>query len=431
MNKSIEIFSTKEFENCQESSFAPIASIQLTPRGFNPGDSSLSDGFEDVLIRNPSHAPNGTPLLQFSCRTKAGVYHLFSVIFNGREEERFTLRDIPLGETVAFIYPREANRSTRLPSLIFVDMRRTTVDGQETPIHTNSRTPKSIRDGFPLLHYTTTLDLDDGVGLLAIGTGRGHLCFARFLPDGIISGGSFIDELPTHRSNQGELSAEPVAMDIPAYYHCHRGQMEKPVKDIGVIRDVTIHWPVPENIQDINPWSCNWEKFEAAYDWVAPTNRWPANDPEFSIWIPTTASACISLTTFGDIIPLAYRLDSDIVLFRVGPRLYFSSRDEEDGEPILSFSALPISFEASVLDGRLLEAYRQPDVLKNMWGKRYKYRGISALVGAARRMEDLIDTVNRHPDEFEATLERTGDDPDLWTSDDLKLIADKWLFVDD
>lgn len=50
--------------------------------------------------------------------------------------------------------------------------------------------------GLPLLHNTTALDFDDGVGLLVIGTSTGELCFRRYLSSNAITPGSIVDDLP-------------------------------------------------------------------------------------------------------------------------------------------------------------------------------------------------------------------------------------------
>ncbi len=66
-----------------------------------------------------------------------------------------------------------------------------------------------------------------------------------------------------------------------------------------------------------------------------------------------------------------------------------------------------------------------------MHKKRYPYSGVTTLTDAVERMQDLLETINRNLNQFEPELRKTGRDPDLWSSNDLKLIFDKYIFVDD
>lgn len=239
MNKSVEIFRNKDLESCGGSNVIAIASmpIPLSPlRDIYP---SFPGDVEEALIHNVTvcTSEDGFPLLHFSCRTKSGRYMLFTIGFIGPDDVGFVLSEGLLGEGDKRLYPQEASRSSvgissnyevhlraergyhRLPSLILVNLRRGLVKAQDrTAYYISAAAPNSLTDGFPLMHYTTTLDFDDGIGLLVLGTGKGYLCLARFLPSWMVVAGSLLDNLPEQDSSQGELSIVSARIYIKPTY---------------------------------------------------------------------------------------------------------------------------------------------------------------------------------------------------------------------
>ncbi len=279
MNRTVEIYSIADCESIGDEIVAIASLPVIVSRTYGAGDSDIMD-VEEASFHGYDwcRSREGRPMLSFSCRIKNGCYSLFSVLFTGSD---FLIREAFLQDALdteefpssgnKFVVGLASNYEVHLraeggysilPSLIFVKIDRSHVDNAVVSVDR----PRAIKDGFPLLHFTTGIDYDDGVGLLVIGTCKGYLCIARFLPEEMIAVGSLTDELPTQTIIDEELSLVslflfdaslcslmvnatkiPVGMDIPSYYlHVQKSKYDFDLP-LQLIEETVKTWPsLPE-----------------------------------------------------------------------------------------------------------------------------------------------------------------------------------------
>lgn len=229
MSKTVEIYRLADLEKT-DNEMSSIASLPIiVSRTYEEVNTDVMDVEEASFHSSEQRkTAEGYPILSFSCRIKISCYSLFSIIDTGSEfiiREGFLKMDkgvqhseFPSGGNKFAVGPAsnyEVHLRARggydlLPKLIFVKVDR----NREGDAFVGAACPRAIEEGFPLLHFTTSMDFDDGVGLLAIGTCKGYLCFARIFPEEMISSASLMDQLPTRKSPHEELS-------VVSLHQCH------------------------------------------------------------------------------------------------------------------------------------------------------------------------------------------------------------------
>lgn len=115
----------------------------------------------------------------------------------------------------------------------------------------------------------------------------------------------------------------------------------------------------------------------------------------------------LAMCTFGDIIPLAYRLDPEVVIYRIGPRYYMVTieKDEEDGFTFTD-GALPNLDINQPLSEEFLENLIRSNGQDNL--DRYGNVGEIELLDAAERIDSLLDVVAQNAYRLELEQSKIG-----------------------
>ncbi len=226
------------------------------------------------------------------------------------------------------------------------------------------------------------------------------------------------------------MTKVPVDIDIPPYYLLVQKSKHDFDLPFQLIEETVKTWPsLAEGSLTSGPWSSDWLRYDRVRHWVIPADRWPMNDTAstsggYYNFFPAAAYIRLSRTALGEIIPLAYRLDPEIVVFRIGPRHYMVTiyRDTDEAEFVCG--ALPNLDAGAPLDGGLLENISRSNIQDNL-SKRYGNTGDAELAEAAERIDYLLDVVARNACRLESELSKVGSDANWWSLEDLQMIHKK------
>ncbi|KAL5510908.1 hypothetical protein ACEPAG_4665 [Sanghuangporus baumii] len=218
------------------------------------------------------------------------------------------------------------------------------------------------KDGFPLLHLVSSIDFDDGYGLILMGNVLGDVRLASFLPEPIITPESMRKLGMLVRPDvDREMSFEsPVTLDLPYFYELRKDHTlcDQVYRDVST--RITSEWTDPRvGTLTIGRWSNNWIEFDDIGSWIQPLSRWGPLDRDF-----LEESGCTDirnrLQILGEIIPVLYGTRNHAeVIFRVGQRMYYSlTRRKVDDGDLFEFyddgylGILPITYDQFVDDPR-------------------------------------------------------------------------------
>ncbi|KLO11327.1 hypothetical protein SCHPADRAFT_855527 [Schizopora paradoxa] len=441
MSKTVEIFRIADLQR-DSKSVSSVASFRVIIPRTHVEDNTDGADLEEAMFHTYGQCktPDGHPILSFTCRTKTRSYSLFSIIFS---DPNFTLlegslnvtknlrpHDFPSGGS-SFAVGRASNYEVHLrirddyellPELIFVKIDRFCEDNALL----SASCPRAVTDEFPLLHFTTSMDFDDVTGLLVVGTCKGRLCFARFIPEEMIASGSLMDELPAQSSRGDELSIASIDMDIPPYFiHAQKSKYDFALPSQYIEETVETWPPLPRGSLASGPWSNDWSQYENLRHWVVPANRWPMIDVGGFYHVDSIVPRIrLVMDTLGDVIPLAYRLNPEIVVYRIGPR-YYMVTVTKDVLNMLNFEDMPLPNldVTSPLQSEFFEALTRSNVQPHP--RRFGKSGEVGLFHAAKWVDRLLEVVAQNAEELKIELSEIGPDPNFWSEDDFIMIVEK------
>jgi len=287
----------------------------------------------------------------------------------------------------------------------------------------------------PLRQFTTSLDFDDSTGLVLFGTSKGEIVIAYFQayaalarrPDWL----QFeLPELPVNEGCDG-LSTVHISMYIPAYYEC-RGNLND--AEPSVLRRITSEainsWGTASLEVQLPPsWSSNWEQYDHVLKWIRPTPRWSPSVFQFYPRWDSALDVRRMTSIRGELIPLVYyadgKPDSQLVVFRVGVRLYITLIRNDPGEgDAVNIGALPFRFDQP-LDLTLLDEFAHSIIpLSNFSSQRHGDECVDMVDLVARETNDLLEYLAANPHELLDLRHQTGENPELWSEDDWRLLTD-------
>lgn len=200
-------------------------------------------------------------------------------------------------------------------------------------------------------------------------------------------------------------------MDLPMYYGWRDAEtkdcvLSEMVSEAKRLWTCSVDSPLPTS-----DWSNDWSRFDALADWILPISRWGYSDPHFAprLGCAMTITIRSRLPILGDIIPIAYRTDEhETVVFRVGDRLYFCTKNVEDGHDI---AAIPLTPQ-ELLQPASLAALADGAILSNDLSQRCEDRGAQMISFVNSTMRSIVKYVDAFPDEVEVK------NPEEWTKDD-------------
>ena len=146
--------------------------------------------------------------------------------------------------------------------------------------------------------------------------------------------------------------------DLPVFYDLQRKYTFFGELPSEIVTHLVSEWQDPKiGPLMVGDWTNNWVEFECIWDWIMPLSRWGPLD------VCYTGSATVvvvrdRIQTFGDIIPVMYRLDNHYeAIFRAGQRMFYcraprNESDEEDFEmdDVCILGVLPLTYDRFVDD---------------------------------------------------------------------------------
>lgn len=220
-----------------------------------------------------------------------------------------------------------------------------------------------------------------------------------------------------------------IDMDIPSYFiHAQKSKYDFALPS-QYIEETAETWPpLPRGSLASGPWSNDWSQYENLRHWVVPANRWPMIDVGGFYHVDSIVPRIrLVMDTLGDIIPLAYRLDPEIVVYRIGHR-YYKVTITKDVLNEFNFEdmVLPDVDVTLPLQSEFLEVLMRSNDRSHP--RRYGKSGETDLLHAAEWMDRLLEVVAQNAKELEVELSEIGPDPNFWSGDDLTMIREKVTF---
>ncbi|KAL5510910.1 hypothetical protein ACEPAG_4667 [Sanghuangporus baumii] len=219
------------------------------------------------------------------------------------------------------------------PTAVFAPVNITNQDGAAT--EPDADDVKVSDEVFPLPELTSSMDFDDGHGLLLTGSTTGNVSLASVLAESILTtdGISRLSSSVPCGISRGKLHDTPISLDLPWFYNVRKEYTSRDELPQEILLRAGSQWSDSRiNFMSIEDWSNDWSRFKPIWDWILPLSRWGPLDRDFLSVILRSR-----LHTVGEIIPVLYRVSNhDEVVFRIGQRLYYSNQEpkNEEGQAI-------------------------------------------------------------------------------------------------
>ncbi|KLO15559.1 hypothetical protein SCHPADRAFT_938666 [Schizopora paradoxa] len=444
-NKSIQLFDMETSHNGDSIAAMLSFSLDLHVEDEYDGDFVEEASFEAKVNRK---SQSGAPLLLFTGRRRDSYSFTGALMMNrGKGGERVpillearvqTLHDVGresqtpsrelsiaamqsvVGHSFGYVLQvifSKGDEQHPLEFLILSWSKQTRSRDIDQHLSTLQVSAKMDSEGFPVLHFLTSIDFDDAAGLIVFGTSRGELCLVRFLPENLWIAGALETSLPTLQNSAISLSKFPVSMDLEEFYK-HIDDIRAGNIPRALVKKVVETWLPRYERGQISPvWSQDWENYEHVEEWISPSSTWLI--PNFSFEKKRNGRALVQayriLGTKGVITPVAYRVttpewvkDSEQVIVRIGKQLYAVYVPFDSAEDV-SIAVLPVNFD-DTFDSRMLKEFCRDgrNWLRDWFGDGGKY----GLGCGAQVAEEVLSFLESHSE----ILSEMESNPEKWTN---------------